>query len=88
MNSKQLSKSLDTSRNDFYDGCNKEGRMLDNQTIIELLDGLLQHPSFFSFIEQHLADELEHMGYFSLETFSVTALGRDYLASHTLNKNY
>lgn len=55
--------------------------MLDTQTTFLLLRGLLEHPYFFSFIEQDMADELERLNYFSLEEYQVTALGRDFLAS-------
>jgi hypothetical protein len=83
MNCEDLEKRFDAAHMAFYYHVNNEGRMtIDVETTMSLLTGLIDHPGFFSFIEEHLADELEQLGYFSLESFSVTALGRDFLSQH------
>lgn len=65
-------------------GINEVRWMLQNETLAKLLVCLISHPFMFSLIEQHYADELEERGLFSLETFEVTALGRDLLSTITI----
>ena len=56
--------------------------MLEQNDLVKLLSALIQFPTLFSFLEQDYADVLEELGYFSLDEFSVTAAGRDFLATN------
>ena len=47
---------------------------------VQLLRALIDHPYIFALIEPQYADDLTEAAYFSLETYAVTAAGRDYLA--------
>jgi hypothetical protein len=55
-----------------------------NDSVVKLLTCLIHHPFMVSFIEEFHADELIERGFFDMNLFEVTPLGRDYLQSHFL----
>lgn len=56
--------------------------VMDKYILIEILTPLIQFPGLISYLEQDISDELCERGFFNLEEGTVTASGRDYLASN------
>lgn len=55
--------------------------VMDRFILMEILTPLIQYPGLISYLEQDISDELCERGFFNLEEGSVTAMGRDFLAS-------
>lgn len=61
---------------------------LEKNSLIEILVPLLTHPYLISYLDEQIADELCDRGYFDLVESSVTALGRDLLATNLQRPNF